>query len=133
MTTAGGGSIPRQALIPVLIAGLAVLAAVVAAAVGRPVWAAVAGIALVGVYWALDELAWRRGVRGEFADAIAVALGGMVLRIAAVVGGLVVVALLARPALSTAALSFLFGFTVYFAVRLLLLSGALGAREARRS
>jgi len=117
----------------VLIAGLAVLAAGVAAAASRPVWAAVAGLALVAVYWALDELAWRRGVRGEFADAIAVALGGMVLRIAAVVGGLVVVALLARPALPTAALSFLSGFTVYFAVRLLLLSGALGAREARRS
>jgi len=133
VTTAGGGSIPRQALIPVLIAGLAVLAAGVAAAASRPVWAAVAGLALVAVYWALDELAWRRGVRGEFADAIAVALGGMVLRIAAVVGGLVVVALLARPALPTAALSFLSGFTVYFAVRLLLLSGALGAREARRS
>jgi hypothetical protein len=124
---------PRQALIPVLIAGLAVLAAVVAAAVGRPVWAAVVGIALVALYWALDELAWRRGVRGEFADAIAVALGGMVLRIAAVVGGLVLVGLLARPALATAALSFIFGFTVYLAVRLVLLSGALGARQARRS
>jgi hypothetical protein len=118
---------------PALIIGLAALAAGVAAAVGRPVWAALVGVALVAVYWALDELTWRRGVRGEFADAVAVALGGMVMRIATVIGGLVIVALLARPALSTAALSFLFGFTVYFAVRLLLLSGAFGAREARRS
>jgi len=118
---------------PALIVGLAALAGGVAAAAGRPVWAALVGVALVAVYWALDELAWRRGVRGEFADAVAVALGGMVLRIAAVLCGLVAVALLARPAFPTAALSFLFGFTVYIGVRLLMLSGALGAREARRS
>jgi len=118
---------------PTLIAGLGALAAGAAAVFGLPVWAALAGIGLLAVYWALEELAWRRGVRGDFADAVAVALGGMVLRIAAVLGGLVVVALLARPAFATAALSFLFGFTVYLAVRLVLLSGAFGAREAKGS
>ena len=118
---------------PILLTGLAALSAGVAAAIGRPVWAALVGVALVAVYWGLDELAWRRGVRGEFADAVAVALGGMVLRIAAVMGGLVVVGLLARPAFATAALSFLFSFTIYVAARLFLLSGALGAHEARRS
>lgn len=133
MKTAGGGSIPRQAVIPTLIGGLAAVAAVAAAALGRPVWAALVGAALLAGYWGLEELAWRRGVRGDFADAVAVALGGMVLRIAAVLGGLVVVALLARPAFATAALSFLFCFTVYLAVRLLLLSGAIGAREAKGS
>lgn len=118
---------------PVTIAGLAALAAVAAAALDRPVWAALAGAGLVAVYWGLEELAWRRGVRGDFADAIAVALGGMVLRLAAVLGALIAIALVARPAFTTAALSFLFGFTVYLAVRLLLLSGALGAREAKGS
>jgi len=118
---------------PMAIVGLGALSCAAAAALGRPVWAALAGAALVAVYWGLEELAWRRGVRGDFADAIAVALGGMVLRLAAVLGGLVVIALSARPAFATAALSFLFGFTVYLAVRLLLLSGTLGAREAKGS
>lgn len=133
MTTAGGRPIPRQALIAALIAGLAAVSAGAAAALGQPVWAALAGGGLLALYWGLEELAWRRGVRGDFADAIAVALGGMVLRLAAVLGGLVVIALVARPAFATAALSFLFGFTVYLAVRLLLLSGAFGAGEAKGS
>jgi hypothetical protein len=133
VTTAGGGSIPRQALTPTLIVVLAAVCTGVAATLDRPVWAAAVGVALVAAYWALEELAWRRGVRGDFADAVAVALGGMVLRLAAVLGGLVVVALVARPAFATAALSFLAAFTVYLPFRLLLLSGAAGPREAKGS
>jgi hypothetical protein len=133
VTTAGGRPISRQAFAPILLGVLAALCTGVAMALGRPAWAAAAGVALVAVYWALEELAWRRGLRGDFTNAVAVALGGMVLRLAAVLGGLVVVALLARPAFATAAVSFLAGFTVYFACRLLLLSGTLGAREAKGS
>jgi hypothetical protein len=133
VTTAGGRLISRQLLTAILLAALAALAVGVALALGRPAWAAAVGIALVAVYWALEELAWRRGVRGDFADAVAVALGGMVLRISAVLGGLTLVALLARPAFATAAVSFLAGFTVYLAFRLLLLSGTLGPREVKGS
>jgi hypothetical protein len=116
-----------------LIAVLAVLSVAVAAAVERPAWAAAVGVALVAVYWALEELAWRRGVRGDFADAVAVALGGMVLRFAAVLGGLVLVAVLARPVFATTAVTFLAAFTIYLGFRMLLLSGALGAREVKGS
>ncbi len=133
MTTAGGRPIPRWALAPILLGVLAALCVGVATALDRPAWAAAVGAALVAVYWALEELAWRRGARGDFAGAVVVALGGMVLRLAAVLGGLVVVALLARPAFATAAVSFLAGFTVYLAFRLLLLSGALGVGEAKGS
>jgi hypothetical protein len=90
----------------------------VALAAGRPVWAAVLGAGLVIVYWALDMLALRRANEGTFAHALGVALGGMALRLAVVLGALVVVGVLERPAFATAAVAFLASFTVYTFLRL---------------
>lgn len=87
-----------------------------AAFVGQPVWAAVAGGGLVLVYWIIDALIWRRA-RERRDLALGLALRGMVLRLAAPVLGLLVIALLDRPAMATAALSFLAAFTVYNLVR----------------
>jgi hypothetical protein len=95
-----------------------VASVVVAALAGQPVWAAALGAGLALGYWALEALAWRRGAAVPFGAALGVALGGMVLRMALVLGGLVLVGLLARPAFATAALSFLAGFTVYVGLRL---------------
>jgi hypothetical protein len=70
--------------------------------------------------WALEYLAWRRARVATFNSAVAVALGGMVLRLAAVLGVLIVVGILERDAFATAALSFLAAFTVYTGLRLFL-------------
>lgn len=94
------------------------MSAVVAALVGRPVWAAALGAGLCVGYWALEALAWRRGAAVPFGTALGVALGAMVLRLTLVLGALVLVGLLARPAFATAALAFLAAFTVYVGVRL---------------
>jgi hypothetical protein len=88
----------------------------VAAFVGQPVWAAVAGAGLAIAYWALEMLTWRRA-RGRKDLALGLAMRGMALRIGVVIVGLVVIAVLYRPATATAALSFLAGFTVYNLVR----------------
>jgi hypothetical protein len=94
------------------------VAAAVAAASGRPVWAAVVGAGLALAYWALEALTWRRGTAVPVRAALGVALGGMALRLLLVLGGLVLVGVLARPAFATAAVSFLGAFTLYMAVRL---------------
>jgi zinc transporter ZupT len=88
----------------------------VAAFVGQPVWAAIAGAGLGLVYWALEILTWRRA-RGRQDLALGLALGGMGVRIAVVLVALVVIGVLDRPAFATAALSFLAAFTVYIVVR----------------
>ncbi len=120
----------RQTVAP-LVLGVAAAACVgVAAAAGRPLWAAGAGAGLALVYWALEALSWRRGAQVEFRAALAVALGGMVLRLAAVLGGLVVVALVERAAFATAAVSFLAAFTVYVGLRLF--TYPIDARGPRR-
>ncbi len=122
----------RQALAPAALGVVVAAAAVVAAAVGRPVWAATAGAALALLYWALEHVAWRRARRASFNGAVAVALGGMVLRLAAVLGALVAIGLLERAAFATAALSFLAGFTVYTGLRLFLFAGqSAGGHEVR--
>jgi len=90
--------------------------ATVAAFVGQPVWAAAAGAGLALVYWALEALTWHRA-RDRKDLALGLALRGMALRIGAVVAGLVVIAVLDRPATATAALSFLAGFTLYNLIR----------------
>lgn len=120
----------RQAIAPAALAVMAVVCTAVAAAAGYPVWAAAVGGGLAVAYWGLEALAWRRARRVSLNGAIAVALGGMALRLAAVLGVLVVVALLDRAAFSTAALSFLAGFTVYTGLRLFLFAGDQGG-EAR--
>jgi hypothetical protein len=90
--------------------------ATVAAFVGQPVWAAAAGAGLGLVYWALDAITWRRA-RDRKDLALGLALSGMALRIGVVMAGLVVIALLDRPAVPAAALSFLAAFTLYNLIR----------------
>ena len=57
-------------------------------------------------------------LEAEIKAAIAVAIGGMVLRFALVLGVLLLVGLFARGALATAAISFLAAFTLYVGLRL---------------
>ncbi len=90
--------------------------ATVAAFLGQPVWAAAVGAGLALAYWGLDALIWLRA--REHKDlALGLALRGMVVRIAVPIIGLVVIALVDKPATATAALSFLAAFTVYNLVR----------------
>lgn len=96
-----------------------VSASVIAAALGRPVWAAALGAALVLAYWALELFAWRRAEEREsFSGSLLVALGGAALRFVLMLAGLLAIALLARDAFATAVLSFLAAFTVYLPFRL---------------
>jgi hypothetical protein len=122
----------RGVVAPLTLAGMVVVCAVVAAGTGHPVWAAVLGAGLALAFWGLEYLAWRRAWRVSFNGAIAVALGGMVLRFALVLGALVVVALLDRAAFATVVLSFLAAFTVYTGLRLFLFAGEGGARHEVR-
>ncbi len=87
-----------------------------AAFVGQPAWAALAGAGLALVYWGLEALTWRRA-RDRQDLALGVALSGMGIRIAVVLVGLVVIGVLDRPSFPTAALSFLVAFTLYIFVR----------------
>lgn len=114
----------RQALPPILLGLVVAASAVVAAAVGQPVWAAAVGAGLVFAYWALEALAWRAAGRGSFNHAVAAAVGGAALRMACVLVCLVLVGVFARPAFATAALAFLAGFTVYLGLRVYAFSGA---------
>ena len=91
---------------------------VVAGLLGHSVWAALLGAALVVVYWLLELLSARLGARGSFSNALAVGLGGMVVRFAVVVGALVAVGFLARPVFADAAVSFLIAYSAYQVVRL---------------
>jgi apolipoprotein N-acyltransferase len=122
----------RQAVAPTALGVVVGACALVAAATGRPVWAAVAGAGLALVFWGLECLSWRRARQASFNGAVAVALGGMALRLAVVVGALVVIGVLDRAAFATAAVSFLAGFTVYTGLRLFLFVGDdTGGREVR--
>ncbi len=76
-------------------------------------WAAALGAGLCLGYWALEALAWRRGSAVPFGAALGVALGGMVLRFALVLGVLILIGVFARPDFATAALAFLASFSVY--------------------
>jgi hypothetical protein len=122
----------RGVVAPLTLAGMVVVCAVVAGGAGHPVWAAVLGAGLALAFWGLEYLAWRRAWRVSFNGAIAVALGGMVLRFALVLGTLVAVALLDRAAFVTVVLSFLAAFTVYTGLRLFLFAGGGGARREVR-
>ena len=110
--------IRRQAVAPLLLIAMTVASAVVAGLLGRPVWAAALGAGLCLGYWALEALAWRRAAAVPFGAALGVALGGMVLRFALVLGVLILVGVFARPDFATAALAFLASFSVYVGVRL---------------
>ena len=123
----------RQLVAPLALGGTVVVCVVVAAALGRPAWAAALGAGLALLSWGLEYLGWRRAEQATFNGAVAVALGGMVLRLAAILGVLVVVGLLARDAFPTAALSFLAAFTVYTGLRLFTLpASSAGPRRGVR-
>lgn len=89
---------------------------IVAALIGRPVWAAALGAGLALLYWALEALTWHQA-RERRDLALGLAVGGMVVRLAVVVGVLAIVGLLARAAAGTATLAFLAGFTAYMGLR----------------
>jgi hypothetical protein len=105
----------RQAVMPLLLSATTVASAVVAGLLGQAVWA----------------LAWRRASAVPFGAALGVALGGMVLRFALVLGVLILIGVFARPDFATAALAFLASFSVYVGVRLFTYPPAPGtARQA---
>jgi hypothetical protein len=95
----------------------------VAAALEQPLWPAALGAGLVLGYWALEALAYRRSRRASFSGAVAVAVGGAALRMAAVLGCLVLVGVLARPVFAEVALAFLASFTVYLGLRIYAFAG----------
>jgi hypothetical protein len=115
-------------VVALALGGVVVAAMLVAAVTGHAVWAAAIGGGLALLYWGLESLGWRRVRRASFNGAVAVALGGMVLRLGLVLGVLVVIGVLDRDAFATAALSFLAGFTAYAGLRLFLFAGDDGAR-----
>jgi hypothetical protein len=109
----------KQLFAPVCLAVTVVVAAAAAALVGRPAWAAALGAGLMLAYWALEILAWRRGAATpSFGAALGVALGGMVLRLAVVLGVLVLVAFAARDAFATSLVCFIVALTLYTGLRL---------------
>jgi hypothetical protein len=116
MTTGTKGLVGRQAIAPLLLCAATLASAVVAGLLGRPVWAAALGAALVLVYWALEALTWRRA-RERRDLALGLAIGGMAVRVGVVLVVLVMVGLLARDAFATTALAFLASFTVYLGLR----------------
>lgn len=109
-----------------------VAAAVVAALMDRPVWAAALGAGLMLGYWGLEVLSWRRGeASATFGGAMGVALAGMMLRLCLVLAALAAVGLLAsKEAFTTAVLSFLVAFTVYIPLRLVTYAALQPPRQA---
>lgn len=107
----------REPVLALLLA-LSGCCAVVALLAGRNVATALAGALLVVVYWLVELLAARAGREGSFHRAIAVGLGGMVVRLTIVVGGLVVIGLVERAGFIEAALSFVVVYTIYLGARL---------------
>jgi hypothetical protein len=109
--------IRKQIVAPVMLVSALVMSCVVAAVIGRPVWAAALGAGLVLAYWALDAAVWRRA-RGRQGLALGTAIGGMVLRLGVVLAVLLIVAMTARASFATAIICFVVVFTLYTAVRL---------------
>lgn len=105
-----------KGLIPLVLAAVTVAALGVAALLSQPLWAALLGGLLMFAYWGLEVLTWRRA-RDRDDLALGLAVGGMGVRLAVVLGVLIVVGVLARPAFATAALSFMAGFTAYLGLR----------------
>ena len=102
-----------------------------AAFVGQPVWAALAGAGLALVYWGLDALTWRRA-RDRRDLALGLAVSGMFIRLLVVLAVLLVIGIVDRPSFATAALSFLVAFTLYVAIRPITYpSATLPAGQAR--
>ena len=119
---------------PIVLCAMILVCAVAAALLDRPVWAAVAGAAIVLVYWVLDVLAMRIGARVAPNTAVIVGLAGSVVRLTVVVAALVVIALAWREALATSILAFAASFTAYLGVRVAtfpLARGPIGTVKAQ--
>jgi len=108
----------RREPVPALLLALSAGCAVVAAAAGRDVVTALLGALLVVVYWAIERLAARFGARGSLQWAMVVGVVGMVLRLAIVVGGLVIIGLVDRPGFVDAVVALVVVYTIYLGVRL---------------
>jgi len=108
----------RREPLLVLLAALTVACGVVAAVLGRDVAAALVGALLVVAYWLLEGLALRLGSRGSIHRAMVIGALGTLTRLAVVVGGLVIVALVDRPGLVDAIIAFVVVYTVYLVARL---------------
>jgi hypothetical protein len=107
----------REPVLTLLLA-LSAACAAIALVAGRNAATALAGALLVVAYWLVERLAARVGRDGPFGRAIAVGLGGMVVRLAIVVGGLVVIGLIDRAGFVEAAFSFVAVYTIYLGARL---------------
>lgn len=125
-----GGTIRREIVVLLVLVALTVASGAAAAVLGREVWAAALGAALVVAYWLIELLAAGLGARGSFAKGLTVGLAGMVARLALVLGTLSVIGLVARPAFPEAVLSFLVVYTVYQVLRLIA-NPALAAQPGR--
>ena len=101
-----------------LLLALSAASAIVAAILGRDVVTALVGALLVVVYWLLEALTARLAEQGSIQRAMMIGAIGTITRLAVVIGGLVIVALLDRPGLIDAIVSFVVVYTVYLAVRL---------------
>jgi len=108
----------RREPVLVLLLGLTAASAVVAAVLGRDIVTALVGALLVVVYWLLESAFSRLAERGSIQRAMMIGAIGTLTRIVVVVGGLVIVALVDRPGLVEAIVSFVVVYTVYLAVRL---------------
>jgi hypothetical protein len=115
----GAEPLRKHALTPVALVAVLVTCVAVAGVLGQPMWAAALGAGLCLAYWALEVLAWRRGeATATFGAAIGVALTGMALRVALVVGVLAVLGFTTSPsAVGTAAIAFLAAFSLYLPLR----------------
>ena len=125
--------IRTQYIAPLVLSVMVIVSAGVAALLDRPVWAAVVGAILCLVYWAFEATTMHIGSRVPAAAALGVALGGMVLRLAFVLGALVTVAMLWRPEFATTVLAFVASFTIYLGVRMItfpLTRGPVGTVKA---
>ncbi|HET6496763.1 MAG TPA: hypothetical protein VFH61_15510 [Thermoleophilia bacterium] len=126
--------IRTQFIAPLVLSVMVIVSAVVAALLDRPVWAAVVGTILCLGYWALEAATMHIGSKVPAAAALGVALGGMVLRLALVLGALVMVAMLWRPEFATTVLAFVASFTIYLGVRMItfpLARGPMGTVRAQ--
>ncbi len=110
--------IRRPLVAPLLLIATTLACATVAAFLDQPVWAALLGAGLVVLYWGLEALAWRRARTGSFNRAVAAAVGGAVLRMAVVLGCLVLVGVFATAAFPVVAVAFVVSFTAYLGIRL---------------
>jgi hypothetical protein len=102
-----------------ILAAAVTACVVVALLTGRHAAGAAAGALLVPLYWLGERAAARLGAReATFARALLVGLGGMVARLAVVLGVLVAIGVLWRDQFAAAAVAFLATYTVYMFLRL---------------